>query len=159
MSEWLHEQMAVVATIDPQAMSTSGATSSTTTVWTDAVDMDVFEEVMFILSVNTIAASSGVTLTVYSDAASATGGMTVAVATASTLLNADDDTQVVVCVDTEDMDVDVRDRYVRAKVVVAPTAGSTGSCSALSVVGLGAKCRYAPASDYDLGSVDQILNS
>ena len=158
MSEWLHQQLAVVGTIDPGEMKTSGATSSTTSAWTDAIDMDVFGEAMFILNVNTIAASSGVTLTVYSDAATATGGMTSAVATSTTLVNADDDKQVVICVSTEDMNPDGRDRYLRGKLVVAPTTSSTATAT-VNVLVLGGKCAYGPASDYDLATVAQITNS
>ena len=158
-SEWYNQELALVATIDPVAMSTSGATTSTSTLWTDAVDMDVFEKCVFILMVNTIAASSGVTMTVYGDGASATGGMTVALATGTTLLDADDDEQQIIEIDTEDLDVDGRDRYVRAKVVLAPTAGTAASCSALAVVGLAGHCRYHPASNYDLASVTQITTS
>lgn len=158
-SNWYHQELALVATIDPVAMSTTGATTSTSTLWTDAVDMDVFEKAVFILMVNTIAASSGVTMTVYSDPLTATTAMTVALATGTTLLNADDDEQQIIEIDTEDMDVDARDRYVRAKIVLAPTAGTAASCSALAVVGLAGHCRYQPASNYDLASVTQISTS
>jgi len=157
-SEWYHQKMAIVGTIDPAVMSTSGGTASTTSAWTDAVDMDVFEKAIFIVQTNTVAASSGVTLTVYADAASATGGMTVAIATSTTLVNANDDSQIWVEIDTEDMDVDGRDRYVRGKLVVAPTAGTKGTATVSAVV-LGANTRYHPASDYDLATVAQITNS
>jgi len=157
-SEWMHQKLAIVGTIDPVVLSTSGATSSTTAVWTDAVDMDVFEKAIFIVQSNTIAASSGVTLTVYADAATATGSMTSAIATSTTLVNANDDSQLWVEVDTEDMDPDGRDRYVRGKLVVAPTAGTAATATVAAVV-LGANCRYRPASTYDLATVVQITNS
>lgn len=157
-SEWFHQKLAIVGTIDPAKMSTSGATSSTTAAWTDAVDMEVFEKAIFIVQTNTVAASSGVTLTVYADSASATGGMTSAIATSTTLKNANDDSQVWVEVDTEDMNVDGRDRYVRGKLVVAPTTGTKGTATVSCVV-LGANPYYRPASAYDLATVVQITNS
>lgn len=158
-SNWIHQELAIVATIDPVAMSTTGATTSTSNLWTDAIDMDVFEKAVFIVMVNTIAASSGLTLTVYSDGASATGGMTSAIATSTTLLNADDDEQQWIEIDTEDMNPDGRDRYVRAQLVLAPTAGTAASATAVAVLGLGGRCRYQPASNYDLASVTQITTS
>ena len=157
-SEWYHQELAIVGTIDPAVMSTSGGTASTTSAWTDAVDMDVFEKAIFIVQTNTVAASSGVTLTVYADAASATGGMTTAVATSTTLLNANDDSQVWVEVDTEDINPDERHRYVRGKLVIAPTAG-TAATATVSLVALAGRCRYHPASQYDLATVAQITNS
>lgn len=157
-SEWYHQELAIVGTVDPGQMKTSGATTSTTSAWTDAVDMDVFEKAIFIVQTNTVAASSGVTLTVYADASSATGGMTSAIATSTTLVNANDDSQVWVEVDSEDIDPDSRHRYVRGKLVVAPTAGSTATAT-VSVLALAGRCRYHPASAYDLATVAQITNS
>jgi len=157
-SEWYHQELAIVGTIDPATMSTSGGTASTTSAWTDAIDMDVFEKAIFIVQTNTVAASSGVTLTVYADDASATGGMTAAVATSTTLVNANDDSQVWVEVDTEDMNPDNRHRYLRGKLVVAPTAGTSATATVSAVV-LAGRCRYHPASQYDLATVAQITNS
>ena len=149
-SEWYHQKMAIVGTIDPTASTTAG------TLWTDAVDMDVFEKAIFIVQTNTVAANTTLTLTVYADAASATGGMTVAVATSTALTNANDDSQIWVEVDTEDFDVDGRDRYCRGALVIA---GAGGTVDHLSAIVLGANTRYHPASDYDLATVAQITNS
>ena len=149
-SEWMHQKMAIVGTIDPTASTTAG------TFWTDAVDCDVFEKVVFIVSVNTVAANTTATLTVYSDGASATGGMTNAIATSTSLTNANDDSQLWVEVDTEDFNVDGRDRYCRGKLVIA---GAGGTIDHLSCVVLGANTRYHPASAYDLATVAQIVTS
>ena len=149
-SEWYHQRMAIVGTIDPAASTTAG------TVWTDAIDMDVFERAIFIVMTNTVAANTTVTLTVYSDDASATGGMTNAVATSTALTNANDDSQLWVEVDTEDFDVDSRHRYCRGKLVIA---GAGGTIDHYAVLVLGANSRYHPASAYDLATVAQITNS
>ena len=149
-SEWYHQKMAIVGTIDPTSSTTAG------TFWTDPVDCDVFEKVIFIVSVNTVSANTTATLTVYSDGASATGGMTNAICTSTSLTNANDDSQLWVEVDTEDFNVDGRDRYCRGKLVIA---GAGGTIDHLSAVVLGANTRYHPASDYDLATVAQITNS
>lgn len=157
-SEWYNQELAIVATIDPIAMATSGATSSTSALWTDAVDMDVFEKCVFIVQAGVIDASSALTLTVYSDSASATGGMSVAVATATALLNADDGEQQVIEIDTEDMNPDGRDRYLRGKMVLScPTGSSAGAL--VGVIALAGRCRYHPASNYDLATVTEISTS
>ena len=149
-SEWYHQKMAIVGTVDPTASTTAG------TVWTDAIDMDVFEKAIFIVQTNTVAANTTLTLTVYSDDATATGGMTNAVATSTALGNANDDSQIWVEVDTEDFDVDNRHRYCRGALVVG---GTGGTIDHYSCVVLGANCRYHPASAYDLATVAQITNS
>ena len=149
-SEWWHQDHAIVGTIDPTSSTTAG------TFWTDAVDCDVFEQVTFIVAVNTVAANTTATLTVYSDGATATGGMTNAIATSTALTNANDDSQLVVTVDTEDFNVDGRDRYCRGKLVIA---GAGGTIDHLAAVVIGSNCRYHPASAYDLATVAQITNS
>jgi hypothetical protein len=149
-SEWYHQKMAIVGTIDPTASTTAG------TFWTDAVDMHYFERAIFIVQTNTVAANTTLTLTVYGDGATATGGMTAAIATSSALTNANDDSQIWVEIDTEDMNPDGRDRYCRGKLVIAGTGGTVDH---LSAVVLGANCRYHPASAYDLATVAQITTS
>lgn len=157
MSENFSERYALVATIDPAKMSTSGGTGSTTSAWTDAIDMDVFNEVVFILSVNTIAASSGVSFVVYSDAASATGGMTASITSITQLTNADDDKQVIVVVDSEKLaSRDGRDRYVRGKLTVAPTTSTKGTAT-VACVALAGKPRWHSAAQFDLSTVDEIV--
>ena len=111
-SEWYHQELAIVGTIDPTSSTTAG------TLWTDAIDCDVFEKVIFIVQTNTVQANTTLTLTVYSDDASATGGMTNAVATSTALTNANDDSQIWVEVDTEDFNVDGRHRYCRGALVI-----------------------------------------
>ena len=149
-SEWYHQKMAIVGTVDPQASTTAA------TLWTDAIDMQYFERAIFIVQTNTVAANTTLTLTVYSDGATATGGMTNAVATSTALTNANDDSQIWVEVDTEDFNVDGRDRYCRGALVIAGTAGTVDF---LSGIVLATNCRYHPASDYDLATVAQITNS
>jgi len=115
-SEWYHQKMAIVGTVDATSAGTAG------TVWTDAVDHDVFERAIYIVHCNQVSANTTLTLTVYSDDASATGGMTNAIATSTSLTNANDDSQMWVEVDTEDFNVDGRlsaGRVARLTTMVA----------------------------------------
>jgi hypothetical protein len=148
-SEWMHQDVAIVGTLDPVAVTTAS------TAWFDYVDMEKFEKVAFIVQTNTVAANTTLVLTAYAGAITATTAMTAGLATSTTLTNAHDDSQIWVEVDTEDMDVDGRDRYVRAKLVVGGTAGTV----VYSGIALGGNCVYRPASDYDLASVVEITNS
>jgi len=147
----MHQEMAIVGTIDPQASTTAA------TLWFDAVDMDVFEKVAFIVQTNTVAANTTLTLTAYSDTQGATASaMTVACATSSALTNAHDDSQMWLEVDTEDMDPDLRHRYCTASLTIA---GVGGTVDFLSGIALAGRCRYQPASAHDLASVVYIANS
>ena len=150
-SEWYHQKMAIVGTIDPTSSTTAA------TFWTDPIDMDVFERAIFIVKTNTIAANTTLTLTVYSGTNGTTASAnTNAVATSTALTNANDDSQLWMEVDTEDFNVDARHRYCAGLVTVA---GAGGTIDHFDVTVLGANTRYHPASDYDLATVAQIANS
>ena len=150
-SEWYHQELAIVGTVDPTAATTAA------TVYTDAVDMDVFEKAIFIVTVNEISANTTLVLTLHSDTAATATGMTVACATSTALSGtADSNKQVWLEVDTEDMDPDLRHRYVSGEVVIG---GTGGTIDHYGVVVLGGRCRYHPASNYDLTTVDSIGNS
>jgi len=154
--ERMTERYAVVATIDPQQLQTTGGTSSTTAAWTDAIDMDVFEQVRAILMTNTVAASTGINFVLYSDEASATGGMTTTVLSATQLTAGDDNAQVVL--EARNEDITSGHRYVRAKVTVLPTTSTTGTAT-IAVIAEAGPSRYGPATDDDLASVSEIKYS
>jgi len=149
-SEWYHQKMAIAATIDPVNTATA------TTLYTDGIDMDVFEKAIFIVAANTIAANTTAVLTVMSGTAATVSAMTNTVATSGTLTNGTDDSQMWVEVDTEDFNVDARHRYCGGVLTVA---GTGGTIDHIAVIGLGANTRYHPASDYDLATVTSITNS
>jgi hypothetical protein len=154
MNSKLYEQLAIVATVDPVKLSTSGGTASTTSATSDVVDMDVFERVMWILKTNTVAANSGVAMTVYSG--TATGTVTTTVKAMTSLVAADDDKQAIVEIDNRDLALG--HRYIKAVITVAPTAGTAASAT-VDLVGLAGGCKYGPANNYDLASVKQIESS
>ena len=151
------EELAVVATIDPQTLSTGTATSSTTAAWTDAINMKSFHKALFLISVGTLSNTDIIDFTVYSDEASATGGMTTTVKAITQLTAADDNKQAIVEVDMED--VAFNHDFLRGKLVVSVnTAGNTASAP-VSVIALAGPPRFGPASNNDLSSVDEIAHS
>jgi len=140
--ERLSEQLAIVATIDPDAYAT-------TTLTTDVFDMDVHHECMFIIQVGT----NGGTVDFEVQESTATGAGTVtatAVASITQLAAADDDVQVKVSVRGEDMTPGYS--YLRG---VLTLSGATDA----GVGALADRARYKPASGNDLASVDEIVNA
>lgn len=145
--ERLSEQLAIVATIDPEAYTAAA------TVSTDTFDMDVHHEAMFVLMLGDIAVNTTVDFAVWSATASTTGTATTALANITQLTAGDDDRQVVVTVRGEDM----ADGYSWLRGVL--TIGGTGGTVDLGVVALADRARFKPASVNDLASVDEIVNA
>ena len=146
--ERLSEQLAIVATIDPEAYTT--ATTATTDVW----DMSVHHECMIVLQLGTVAANTTVDLDILESTATGAGTITAtAVASITQLTAGDDDTQVVVTVRGEDMTPGYR--YLRGVL----TIGGVGGTVDLSAVVLADGARYKAASVNDLASVDEIVNA
>jgi len=146
--ERLSEQLAIVATIDPEAYTTA------TTVSSDMINMENHHEAMFVIMLGTVAASTTVDFDVLEATASATGtNTTTAVASITQLGATDDDKQVVVTVRGEDM----ADGYSYLKGVL--TIGGVGGTVDLGAVAFGDRARYKPASVNDLASVDEIVNA
>lgn len=138
------ERAAVVATIDPDALTAATHNS-------DGVDMSLYESAMVILSAGALGTSATMTLVVKSGSDNSTFGNTLVTATALTDAGSDSDKQVVVNIRASDLPEG--DRYIRAEVTVA-TATSDGG-----LVILGFDPHYGPASDNDLATVDEILTS
>jgi len=142
MFERLSEQLAVVATIDPDAYGT-------TTLTTDVFDMSVHHEAMFVIMVGT----NGGTVDFEVQESTATGAgtnTTTAVASITQLASADDDVQVVVTVRGEDMADGYR--YLRGILTLSAATDS-------GVVALADRARYKAASAGDLASVDEIVDA
>ncbi|NIV36794.1 MAG: hypothetical protein GWN58_47375 [Anaerolineae bacterium] len=142
MFERLSEQLAVVATIDPDAYGT-------TTLTTDVFDMSVHHEAMFVILVGENAGT--VDFDVQESTATGSGTVTAtAVASITQLTAGDDDVQVIVTVRGEDMTEGYR--YLRG-VLTLSAATDAG------VVALADRARYKAASVGDLASVDEIVNA
>jgi hypothetical protein len=136
------ERIAVVATIDP-------ATYNDTEQLSDAVDMSKWHELMAVVLVGDMPASS--TLDITLKEASTSGGSYAAIAgkSATQLGASDDNKQVVINLKAEELGAGKQ--FV--KLSCDPSAHNT----IFGGVVLGVKPRYAPASDDDLSSVTQIV--
>ncbi|MCK5564543.1 MAG: hypothetical protein KAJ07_04800 [Planctomycetes bacterium] len=144
MTEKLHELLAVVATIDPDAYATG-------TFTTDWVDMKFVQEVLFVVQVGIITASGTVDFKI-EQAKTSTGGTTINLATGTLSITqldtGDNDSQVLVDVEAEDLTQLYR--YVRGSLTIL-VAGADAA-----VLAIGGLARFNPASDNDLASVAEI---
>jgi hypothetical protein len=144
MTEKLHQLLAVVGTIDPDAYSTSDEE-------TDWIDMSDFQELLFVVMAGVIATSGTLNFKVQ-EAKTSTGGsaqdLSTGVLPITQLTTGDNDKQVLVDVEAENLSEGYR--YVRGVMTLATAGGD------VAVLALGGRARYNPASDYDLASVDEI---
>lgn len=147
MSERASQMAGVVATIDP--ISSTGLAHTS-----DVIDASLYDNILFILQTGTISSSSGkVILKIYEGTATGTVTTSVGGTTKTQTSTGDQSYQVLFDLDCADL-TGPNYRYVKA---VATTSGSTGFL--LSMVALGFKPRWHPASDNDLASVKVIKTS
>lgn len=143
------EAVAVLGTLDPEAMGAS-------TVVTDYADIGLFESVMFVVMVGEMAGTSTVDAVVKQATTSAGAGAknltTSKAITQLTQAGTDADKQVIINVRAEDLDMANNFDFVALSVTVGAAA------SDMAVLVLGFNPRYAPASDNDLASVDEIVS-
>ena len=142
--EYMSQQNAVVATIDPDAYDAAAYT-------TDGVDMDVFPQVQFIVMVGEMQTGSTVDFAIWRSTdnstfvvMSPTKGIT-----QLTQAGTDADKQVVVHVDAAELGDGYR--YCRGLLTIGTAASDA------AVVAIADHSRYKPATDYDLASVDEIV--
>ena len=144
MTEKLHQLLAVVATVDPDAYSTGEQN-------TDWVDMTIFQEVMFVVQAGVIASSGTLDFEIQ-EAKSSTGSDAQTLDSGNLnitqMSTGDNDEQTVVVVEAEDLTALFT--HVRG-VMTLTTAGGDAA-----VVAIGGRARYNPASDNDLASVGEI---
>jgi hypothetical protein len=144
----LSQELAVVACIDPDAYTTGTQTS-------DIIDMRYHKRVMFIVQVGDFGTNGTCSFTVFGDSAAAMGtevALTGKSITQLTDAGTDDDKQAIVEVTAEELASQiVGGRYVRGKLVIGTATSDAG------MIALADRLRYAPASVYDLASVDEIV--
>lgn len=143
----LSERLAVLATIDPQS-ATAGDYDS------DAVDMRLFRRALFALLVGTISTSGTVDAKLQGSVDGSTGWTDISGKSITQLTQAGTDSNKQVLLEITDAELaNANDdfRYVRLRVTTAVAA------SLIAAVALGGDTRYAPASDNDLASVDEIV--
>ena len=147
MNKLPSEQCAVVATIDP-ASKGAGTHDS------DWVDMSLFGSAQAVLLLGAMTAGSTVDAKIQQATDSGGTGVKDVTGKALTQLTqagTDDNKQAVINFGGDDLDVANGFRFARLRVTVATAASLAGG------VILGHEPRYAPASDNDLASVDEII--
>ena len=143
MSKRLAQQVALLATIDPQDSSASLTTTC------DVIDASLYDSLMFVMAVGTVTSSGVYTLTVYKGTSSTVGAITSSVASA-TLNFTKDNGQTIIDVDVSN---EGNYRYYKAQIVESANT-TTGGKTVLMV--FGGKSRSNPATLNDLASVDAI---
>ena len=139
------ERAAIVATVDPANTGIGGTD-------TDEVDHSAFGSTQWTIMLGTMGGTSTVDFKLQS--ATAAGGsysdITGKAITQLTDAGSDDNKQAVINLRADELTAG--DRYVRGVMTIAAAASWS------SVVALGFDARYAPASDNDLSSVDEIVS-
>lgn len=142
MSERASEMAALVSCIDAQKIAAAGSVTG------DVIDASLYDSILFIASIGTVSSCSGdVTLTIYEGTASGTVTTTVGTTKHESSSTGDNDVQLIFDLDCEDLS-GPNYRYVKPRLTYA---GGTGVW--VSMVALGMKPRFHPASDGDLSSV------
>lgn len=140
------DELAIVATIDPDAYGTGAAT-------TDVIDMSYYPEVLFIVMAGDLGSSATLDFLVKGDTASNGSFATTITGKSITQLTqagTDSDKQVVVRVTAEEVAAQGF-RYIRGTMTVGAASSDCG------VIAL-ARVRYNPATEYDLATVDEAIN-
>lgn len=145
MKGLLTERLAVLGTIDPDAYGTG-------TTGTDWVDLSKFVQAMFIVMAGTLGSSATIDFKLQ-EAKTAAGGdaqdLSGKAITQLTDAGTDDDKQALINVRHDELSDGYR--YVRGVMTVGVATSDGG------VLVLGGDPTYAPASDFDLASVDEIV--
>lgn len=136
------ERAAVVSVIDPANLNNA------TTVG-DAVDMSKFHEAMFILAIGANDSTVDFKLT---ECATSGGSYTDISGKAITQETGGDDDNLQWVINLKASELSAGMRYVKPSVTIG-----NGTTNLGCVVGIGLCPRYAPGSDDDLASVDQMV--
>jgi len=148
MGHLMSEEVAVVATVDPDALTAATHTS-------DWVDMTTFQQVMAIVMAGTLGSSA--TLDAKLEQATDSSGtgakdITGKSITQLTQAGTDSDKQAIINCRSDELDVAGDFTHVRLSITVATATSDGGG------IVLGRRARYQPASDSDLASVDEIVS-
>ena len=145
MKGLLTERLALLGTIDPDAYGTG-------TQGSDWVDMSKFMQVMFAVLAGALGSSATLDFKVQEATSAAGAGaqdLSGKSITQLTEAGTDDDKQVLVNVRADELSDGYR--YVRGLMTIGVATSDAG------LVVLGGDPTYAPASDFDLASVDEIV--
>src|SRR5437764_8896470 len=100
MSAWLHEEFAIVATVDPKDCNNTDDDS-------DVIDMNLYHEVMFIVLLGVLNDSATCTVTI-KDAATSGGAYTAIGGKSQAIVGTDDAKQFILSVKAEEMNTGAR---------------------------------------------------
>lgn len=141
------ERAAVVAVVDPDENSAAAYTSA-------YVSMSTFNQVLAIVQTGVLGSSATVDFKlVQATDSSGTSSKDISDKSITQLVKAsNDDDQAVINCRSEELDVDNGFDYVAMVMTVGTAASDT------SAIMLGMTPRYAPASDNDLASVQEIVS-
>lgn len=146
----LSEMLAIVATVDPDAYATSTQSS-------DAIDMQMHREVMFILQTGTLDTGATIEFRIYEAPdgnKSTTQGTFRLLKAATDLADTDDDKQVIINVRADELSAGYR--WLKAELKLGGTFDGD-----VSLVALADRSRFSHAvtstSYGDLASVDEIV--
>lgn len=146
--EQVQERWAVAGVIDPDAYANGDLATA-------AIDMLKYSELMAIFIVGDIVSTGTIDGGVYYDTASGgsyASAVTGATITQLTQAGTDSNKQVIIRVSAAEVAAMTEGaRYVKVKA----SLGTAGADFGLIVLG---RVVYSPASDYDLSSVDEIVN-
>jgi hypothetical protein len=142
------EELAVVATIDPDAYGAGTEVSD----WINIAD---FSRIMAVVMVGTLGTNATIDAKLeQAQDASGTGAKDVANSDITQLTQAgtdQSDTQAIIEAWAEDLDVENNFTHMRLSLTIGTAASDAGGI----VMGMGA--RFGPASDSDLASVEEIV--
>jgi len=139
----LSEELALIATIDPQTLADSE-------VFSDIIDLSKYLDVMGVAMLGNMNDSTG-TLVFRAVTCDSAGNNVAALKTASTLAVVADEKQVIIEVTNNDLagGATNKDRYIKFGMI----SGSTGGPAAAAIF---ARPKYGPASSYNLATVAEV---
>lgn len=142
------ERVAITGTIDPDVTVAS-------TVVSDYMDMSKFHRCMAVIMAGTLGSSATLDAKLVQATTSAGAGskdITGKSITQLTQAGTDSDKQAVINLDAAELDLDNAFDFVAISLTVAVATSDVGALL------LGLDPRNAPASDFDLASVDEIVS-
>jgi len=148
MGSLMSEEVAVLATIDPDALTAA-------TYDSDWVDMGAFQQIMAIVMVGTLGTLATVDASVrQATDSSGTGAKAITGKSITQLTQAgtDSDKQAIINVRSDELDVTGDFTHVSLRIVVAVATSDGGG------IILGRRARRQPANQSDLASVDEIVS-
>jgi len=145
MSGSINEDLAVIATIDPDVYVAS-------TENTDEIDMSIFDEMMFTVMTGTLGASATIDFKVQESATSGGSFSDISGRAITQLTQAGSDSDKQAVLRVRKGHLSEGKQFIRGVLTIAVATSDVG------VIGHGRKSNYAPATDDDLVSVAEIVS-